>query len=219
MGSDGDVQKIVNALEEDIVLWVITPGTRLIEDQLIERFGSKRHVTRTALARLATMGLVEHIPNRGSVVRSFDPEDVAALYAYRRVIEPAAAGQIPLPASLVALDNLQAIQARHDQAAEEQDMPGLFRTNLEFHQALFALCPNKFLTEAIKHAAMQAHAVRFSTLHYNTVLDRARADHHGMIDALKAGDHETLVALCESHLHISYDAYSAAARDQAAANA
>ncbi|KAJ55103.1 hypothetical protein ACMU_15215 [Actibacterium mucosum KCTC 23349] len=216
MGTDHEVQKIVNALEEDIVLWVITPGTRLIEDHLIERFEAKRHVARAALAKLSEMGLVERIPNRGSVVRSYDPEDVAALYAFRRVIEPAAAGQIPLPASILALEELKAIQSRHDKAAEDQDMPGLFRANLHFHRALFALCPNAFLTEAIEKAAMQAHAVRFSTLDDHNALSKAREEHHAMIDALSQGDHATLVTLCESHLQHSYDAYSRAMREREA---
>lgn len=216
MGNDSDLEAMVNNLEEEIVLWTIPPNTRLVEDQLMSRFSSKRHVVRAALDRLGSMGLVERIPNKGCLVRSYDLDDVEKLYAFRMIIEPAAAGLIQMPASATAVDDLREIQQRHDKSIEEDDKVGLFRSNHEFHRALFALCPNPFLTDSIEQAAMQAHAVRFSSLQKNAAQQAAQADHHAMIKALDEGDRETLVNLCRSHLQTSYNTHVKFIRSEAA---
>lgn len=212
MGADKDLNAIVAKLEEDIVLWQIPPGTRLVEDQLMERFATKRHIVRSALERLSLMGLVDRIPNRGSVVKSYELTQVARLFEYRKIIEPAAANLIPMPVSEHALDELRFVQKQHDDAGQRGDMAGLFRANHAFHRAIFSLCPNEYLSGSIEHAAMQAHAVRFSSVQDQDAVKRAREDHHNMIRAIAEGDRAELVTLCRTHLQLSYDAYVRFAR-------
>src|SRR5690606_4222357 len=77
----------VRVLEEDIVLGSLHPRERLIEDDLIRRFGFKRHVAREVLAELARRGLVERRKNVGCEVRAFSPQEVAELYQLRELLE------------------------------------------------------------------------------------------------------------------------------------
>ena len=218
MTAELELKKIVAKLEEEIVLWVISPGSRLVEDQLMDRFGAKRHVIRSAFASLSDMGLVERIPNRGSVVRAFEQQEASMLYEYRIIIEPAAAQLIPMPVQTHAIDGLRRIQDDHDAAAETSDMAALFRSNLAFHRSLFALCPNMFLTAAIERAATQAHAIRFLTLKDKAALARAQADHHAMIRALAESDREQLVQYCRDHLQQSHDTNVRIKREEEATN-
>ena len=64
---------IVQSLDEDIVFGVFYPKQKLTEDELLTRFGVKRHVIREVLAQLNVMGLVERLPNRGAYVLRVDP--------------------------------------------------------------------------------------------------------------------------------------------------
>ena len=198
---------IVDALEEDIVLGRIAPRSRLIEDELIERFGCKRHVAREALARLEQMGLVERPRNIGALVRSFSPDEVHDLYALRVLLECEAARRIPLPIEARDLAQLSQIQARHDRAVERADLRMVFRSNLAFHRALFALAGNAALTEAIEEYARRTHAIRFASLAAPASRESARRDHQAILAALAQGDRAALVRLCRRHLSPSRDAY------------
>src|SRR3546814_9227815 len=81
------ISDAVRVLEEDIVLGSLHPRERLIEDDLIRRFGFKRHAAREVLAELARRGLVERRKNFGSEVRAFEPQEVAELYQLRELLE------------------------------------------------------------------------------------------------------------------------------------
>ena len=89
---------IVRDLGEDIVFGVFHPKERLTEEDLIARFGLKRHVVREALTQLDLMGLVVRVPNRGAYVRELTPKEVIEIYEVREILEVAAALRTPLPA-------------------------------------------------------------------------------------------------------------------------
>ena len=46
------LRDLVAALQEDIVLGRLPPGARLVEEELAERFDTKRHVVRAAFGEL-----------------------------------------------------------------------------------------------------------------------------------------------------------------------
>lgn len=207
---DGSMTAVVAALEEDIVFGRLHPRERLIEDELMQRFGIKRYVAREVLAALDRMGLIERRKNVGALVRSFTPKQVAELYGVRSLLETEAARLIPLPVPEASLEKLIAIQQRHDEAVKAGSAPRVFRANLAFHQELFALAGNETLQHAIGEYARRTHSIRFGALVSADYRERARREHWQLIEALRAGDRETLVALCRQHLLPSRDAYLAA---------
>jgi DNA-binding GntR family transcriptional regulator len=208
--SDNAIAVIVETLEEDIVFGRLHPRERLIEDDLMQRFGIKRHVVRGVLAALDRMGLVERRRNVGALVRAFEPREVSELYALRTLLETEAARQIPLPAPEAALGDLIAIQYQHDEAVAASDARRVFRANLAFHRKLFELAGNETLQRAIAEYARQTHPIRFGSLVSHDYRERARREHWQIIEALRAGDRATLIALCGKHLLPSRDAYLSA---------
>ena len=201
---------MTSKLEEDIIFGRLHPRERLIEEELMQHFGVKRYVVREVLAALDRMGLIERRKNVGALVRSFTIREVAELYAVRGLLETEAARLIPLPIPEDSLAGLLAIQEQHDEAVLASSPPRVFRANLAFHQALFELTGNQTLQQAIAEYARQTHPIRFSALAAADYRERARSEHWHMIDALRAGDRETLVALCAEHLLPSRDVYLAA---------
>ena len=194
-------------MEEDIVFGRLHPRERLVEEELMQRFGSKRYVVREVLATLERMGLIERRRNVGALVRSFTTREVAELYAVRALLESEAARLIPLPIAPASLARLVAIQAQHDEAVLASNPAQVFRANLAFHQALFELAGNETLRRAITEYARQTHPIRFSALVDADYRERSRSEHWRMIEALRAGERETLVELCAQHLLPSRDAY------------
>lgn len=205
-------EHIAAVLEEDIVLGVLYPRQRLVEDELMARFDAKRHVVRDALARLEQMGLVERRRNVGAMVRAFDEQEVRELYDMRILLECEAMRRMPLPPSTQDLEALHRIQQRHDAAVDADDQRGVFRSNQAFHEALYAMCGNGVLATAIQEYARRTHAIRFGALSSPDQQARSRQDHHAILQALEHGDREALIGLAHSHLLPSRDRYLALMR-------
>jgi DNA-binding GntR family transcriptional regulator len=204
------VARVSDVLEEQIVLGALHPRERLVEDDLCERFTLKRHVVRQVLAELEQRGLIERRKNFGALVKSYDPHEVLDLYAVREILETNAAACITLPIAPERLAELADIQRRHDEAVAAGDLRSVFRANMAFHRALFALTDNAALTEAIREYERRTHAIRQASLLFPHYVEKARVEHHQMLDALASCDRAALVELCRTHLLPARDAYIAA---------
>lgn len=212
------VEEIATVMEEDIVLGVLHPAQRLVEDELMARFGVKRHVVRDALARLEGLGLAERRRNIGAFVRSFAEQEVIELYELRSLLECEAMRRMPLPVAPDKLAELKRVQEAHDLAVSRDDRRGIFRSNQAFHERLYGLCGNQVLAQAIQEYARRTHGIRFSALTTPEQQVRSKHDHHRILKALEEGSREELIQLIPAHLLPSRDRYLALARARAASS-
>ncbi|WP_313815568.1 GntR family transcriptional regulator [Citricoccus sp.] len=79
--------QVAEGLRDDIHEGHFTPGQRLVENQLCERYGVSRTVVREALRQLESEGLIQVEPNRGPVVVVLTEQDVEDLYRVRSSLE------------------------------------------------------------------------------------------------------------------------------------
>jgi DNA-binding GntR family transcriptional regulator len=175
LASRGDAEllkTVVSSLEKDIVLGRLHPRERLIEDELMRRFGAKRHVVRRGLADLEQMGIVERVPNRGAMVRAYREEEIQQLYVLRNLLEGHAARLIPMPLGEPDLEDLKKVQVVHDAAVTGGDFGLVFHANVEFHELLFSKTGNVYLADAIRQFASRTHGIRFYCLTYPAILSR-----------------------------------------------
>ena len=198
-------QDLVAVLQEEIVLGRLAPGARLVEEELAERFHTKRHVLREAFIELERFGLIERRPNRGASVRSLTIEDVNQIYAVREILERAAAEQMVFDKKRYQL--IEAAQKRHDAAVEAGDAKAVFRANFEFHEALFAACGNPYLAAAIDDFRRKTHVVWSYAIVKPEYFRNAQREHRAMLKALREGDRKRLIELFAAHLDISRQAY------------
>lgn len=203
---------IVQQLEEDIVLGLLRPCERLTEDELMARFGAKRHVIRDALSDLVQLGLVERKKNVGAYVRSFTYAAIMDLYALRDLLEGEAARLMPCPATSADINRLKVLQRHHDAAVSQGDLRAIFRANMAFHEGFFSLCPNQVLVDAIRFYAVQTHAIRSSSAHNTVAQQRSVVEHNAIINALEMGSCESLIQLCQQHILPARDEYLATHR-------
>lgn len=198
---------ITAQLEEDIVLGRLQPRERLVEQDLADRFGTHRAAVRQALFDLEKKGLIERVPNRGALVRDLSPDEVRQIYAVREELELMAARIIPLPVQESDIRRLDAIQKVHSQAVKDADLRAVFYSNLEFHRALFGLCGNPYLIEAIEQLAQKVYGIRSWSNVIPEYLQRVKQDHLDILDALRRGRRATLLRLFRRHLAPSRDVY------------
>ncbi len=201
------LERTVAALQEDIVLGRLPPGARLIEEDLADRLHTKRHVLRAAFMELERFGLVERKRNHGASVRQLTLQDVTQIYEVRRILERAAAVQIPLPLDAVHLQAVTAAQRRHDAAVAAGDPKAVFVANFEFHEALFAACGNPYLAAAIDDFRKKTHVVWSYAIVRPEYFRNAQREHKAMLKAIRDGNRKKLIELCAEHLNISSNAY------------
>lgn len=206
-GQGASTAEIVEAIEDDIIVGRLMPRERLIEEELMARFGVSRHIVRQALGELERMNIVDHIPNRGAMVRSYTGDEVLQLFELRDVLEAHAVTLMKLPATPAEIAALNAILNRYDVAAQNDDLASVYRENMAFHRAMFSLSGNKFLTEAIMDSATRTHAVRHQWLSQPMYLERASVQHRAMVAALASDDREGLIKMCHDHIAPSREMY------------
>jgi DNA-binding GntR family transcriptional regulator len=205
--SEGRAEEVAAALEEEIALGQLAPRERLVEQDLAERFGVKRHVVRQALLDLVAMGLVVRQANRGAAVRDFTAQEVEQLYLVRSLNEACAARLIPLPAPPSLIKELKAIHERHISAIARGDLRRVFRENLQFHRSLFAACGNEPLTEVIEQLQFKTHAIRSYSVGNPQILNAAQEEHAKIIALLQTTKRDELVDLIQRHIEPAKMAY------------
>ncbi len=206
-GARASVESVVRALEEDIIFGRLKPRERLLEDALMDRFGTKRHVVRQTLAELERLGIVVHERNRGSSVRDFSIEEVENIYEMRALLQRHAAERIALPPSAEVVGALRELHERHSEAVDAGDLRAVYHLNNEFHDTLFGACGNAYLAQSIAEYSWLAHAIRSIRIGDPSLLRQARAEHALMIEALEKADRDALVDLCVRHINPSKEAY------------
>jgi DNA-binding GntR family transcriptional regulator len=196
---------LIAALQEEIMLGRLAPGARLVEEELTERFHTKRHVLREAFVELERFGLIERRRNRGASVRQLTIEDVNQIYAVREILERAAAEQMVFDKKRYQV--IEAAQKRHDAAVEAGDAKAVFRANFDFHEALFAACGNPYLAAAIDDFRRKSQVVWSYAIVKPEYFRNAQREHRAMLKALREGDRKRLIGLFADHLDISRQAY------------
>ena len=197
-----DVAKV---LGEDIIFGRLAPGTRLVEDHLIARFGATRHDIRQALNKLERTGIVVREKNKGVAVRSLSPADVRQIYEVRELLQRQAALRTVLPAPQRVIEELERLHAEFGRHVRERHLRGVHEVNDQFHLTIFACCGNAYLVDSIKHYMWLSLPVRAKK---TADIERAMAserDHHMMIQLMKGTDGWALAQLCVDYIQPAKD--------------
>lgn len=194
-------------LEEDIVFGVYAPGTRLVEDRVMERYGVSRHATRAAFAALENRKLLVHMPNRGVEVVRYTPDEIDDLYDIRLILETAAAERTSLPVDPAIIDKLTQIAHAHEAAWARGDYRQVFSQNLRFHQAQYACCANAPLIELIENCTRMVQPIRAIKYDDPDHMREVISQHHQIINAMQGSDRQRYIEAVRQHLPASAKAY------------
>ena len=100
----------------------LSPGTRLVEADLVAAFGVSRGNVRLAIDALVAEGLVERIPNRGARVRVVSAEEAMAITEARMALEALLARKAAERAAREDIDRLRACLEAMRGALEGADL-------------------------------------------------------------------------------------------------
>ena len=136
----------------------LSPGQRLVNRTLAGEIGISVIPVREAIHRLATEGLVDHVPGSGAFVRQVNRQELDHLYVLRDALESCAAGEAARFITEHELDILESILAEERQIAEQlaeqsqryatrRQMNAWLDTEQRFHELLMDAARNPLLAK------------------------------------------------------------------------
>lgn len=195
--------EVLRRLEDDIIFGRFAPGARLVEDNLMARYGASRHYIRQALVQLERTGVVRREKNVGAAVCAYSALEVAQIYQVREMLTRQAALAIPLPAPPDLIARLKEIQAEYCRHADAGNLRGIHETNDLFHLTLFSGCGNPYLVRTLQDYMGLTLLMRAKNLADREGLQLSRRQHDIMIELLLGTDRWALAQLCVDHMQYS----------------
>jgi DNA-binding GntR family transcriptional regulator len=190
---------IVARLRDDILARRVSPGARLIESELTQRFSVSRGTVREALRRLNAEGLIEHWPHRGALVRRLSPREIRELFAIRVEMEA-------LAARLAAADGSPDRRGRFIATIEPifadapRRTPAYFQENALFHDAIMALADNLELKSLAGRLQLPLIMAQVSDVLTADALEASVREHRAIAHAILHRDADAASARMREHL-------------------
>jgi DNA-binding GntR family transcriptional regulator len=191
---------------------VYSPRERLVEADLVERYGTTRAAAREALIQLTSEGLVERTPNRGARVRGMDIEEAIQIAEVRRLLESLCAKRAAERATPVELRQFETIAKALKESAELDHVNDYLSINARFHAAIYAMADHdtaKQILENFQHRPID----RFFPQPFRPTPPAASVSEHERIAAaIIAGDADAAETAMYDHLTSLIDSLQRYAR-------
>ena len=197
---------VVDAIRGAIISGDFSPGQRLVEAELTERFGASRAAVRDALVQLDGEGLVERIQNRGARVRAVSLEEAVEITEIRMALEGLCAAKAAGRATESDHAELRGIGERMRAAVGSGDVFGYSDLNKELHALLLTISGQRTARTVLDRLRGQnvRHQFRLATQPGRPQI--SLPEHLAIIDAVCAGDAEAAEQAMRAHLHSVLDA-------------
>ena len=192
------VQRCVDAIRHLILVGEFLPGQALRHVALAEMLGTSRIPVREALNKLEADGVVTYVPRVGHAVARFSSEELSEIYLMRRLLE----GELLRTADLSQVDPARLVALNRELAGLTSDeLWTRKQVNRAFHFHLFACSPLAVIRREVARLWDLSELYR-SLYAYEADSQRHMvADHRQIIAAVRAKDHERLVATSAQHRH------------------
>jgi DNA-binding GntR family transcriptional regulator len=188
--------RVHHDLRHAILEGELAPGERLRAEALATRLGTSRTPIREALVMLEREGLVELQPNRGAVVKPFDPADLLDLYEVRALIEPHAARRA---ATRIADDDLQRLKEL-TRLADRAGVNEQIALNEDFHRIIATAAESPRLTAALRGVAGIPRAFRTAFWASEEQREKSLFCHRELVHALHGRRPELAESVMRMHI-------------------
>ena len=200
--------RVVQEIEASILSGTLKPRERLVEMDLISRYGVSRTVIREALQRLEARGLIRTAPFRGATVSDLTVEEIDELYFARAAIEKTAAG---LVVDHIRPEEVQRLKTllRELESHLRRKTPQMIEKDLEFHRAVYQTGRNRYLCEVIDFLRTKAHIVGYNAWSVPQRIEQSIQEHRQIIGAIEERNRPRLEKLVVKHITFSKKSYQA----------
>jgi DNA-binding GntR family transcriptional regulator len=196
----GGVTRHVTAqLRRAIVTLALRPGESLDKGLICERLGVSRFPVSEALGRLQREGLVEILPQRGSLVSRVRITDVVEYMLIRRALESEAVRALVMRRPDGLADKLAANLDQQGKAVAAGERERFHQFDLMFHDILFEAMAFERIKAVIEAARANLDRARLLILDPRR-LTMTLGEHRAIVEAIGRGDAEGAAEAMRRHI-------------------
>lgn len=194
---DSTVEHVLEFIRDRIVKGGYPPRSKLLPKQIAESCGTSFIPVREALRVLESEGFVTFVHNRGVWVTPLSLRDLEDLYTIRLELECEAVRRAA-PLDAAELNVLEKMLERARTCDEKGRRAEVVRLNREFHFAIYCKADSPRRMKLIEQ--LWLHSARYQRMSLDYRHDAADAEHRGVVDMLRCGDHEAAADSLRVHL-------------------
>ncbi|WP_137129223.1 GntR family transcriptional regulator [Rhizobium sp. FY34] len=198
--SESMAHKVERQLRGDILTLTLSPGARISEQEIGERYGSSRQPGREALIALAKSRLVEILPQRGAVIAKISVSKLMQAAFIRETIETAVVKAACNAFHFHARTRLEDCLKEQERAAQAGYRAEFRRYDDLFHKTLAEGAGLPMAWQVVED--LKAHIDRACclSLHAGDRLTQLTEEHRAIMRAIDARDETAASAAMTSHL-------------------
>lgn len=151
-------EAVAQKLRDAVLAGQLKPGERLVEQKLASRFGIGQPTLREALKELEFQGFVRKSPKKGTYVTLLTPEDFRKIQEVRMTLEVVAIEKAALNTTDRAMRELETLVVSMRSAAQKFDLATFHKSDVAFHEKIWALTGNEYLELALEQIAFRLFA-------------------------------------------------------------
>jgi len=193
--------QVVDWLRDTILAGELSPGDRLLQEDLAEKFDVSPTPIREAIQQLVAEGILVHSAYKGVQVAEVRMEDVREVYLIRCELEKLATLVAVPNLTIARIKQMRELQTQIEAHIAAQDLLPLRKFNQEFHMLIYQAAAMPML-----YAMIRTLWTRFpwDTLH--VLPNRAAvsaAEHRQVLEAIAAGDEQLAAEHMYHHVRSS----------------
>lgn len=190
-------QQVHDWLHQRIIQGDLLPGARLSETEIADQIGLSRQPVREAFIRLASDGLAEVRPQRGTYIGKISVSAVLSARLIREAVESDLAAMVA--GSGADLAAMRAELVLQDQANAAGDVAGFIASDDRFHRAMALAAGQAAVWNDLERLKSQMNRLRHLSMR---VFDRSAtiAQHRAILTVLEQGDAAAAQAAMRTHL-------------------
>jgi DNA-binding GntR family transcriptional regulator len=186
--------QIADELRRQIIYGRLSPGTKLVQDDLCKVFGTSRMPVRDALRELTQEGFLV-ADGVSLAVANFSLDDLQDAYELEAVLHGWAARTLAIRGTA---EDFAALEGIHEQMTAASDGPATAALNWEFHRTINLLTRSSKLLIALR--SLTTVTPRDFAAEFPGSIAQSNAQHAAIMSAMRSGRADEVETLTRQHV-------------------
>lgn len=199
--------RIRETIEAEIVSGTLYAGSRIDEQELMERFNVSRTPAREAIQQLASAGLVSLVPRQGAVVATLSLTEYIAMLEMLTELEGLAARLSARRMPTAQRHALQEALRACDEAATHDDAAAYERGNRAFHETIYDGSLNGVLARQLRLMRLRMRHPQRSLFDRPNRIQNSLVEHQAILKAILSGDEDAADRAMAMHISSGGNVY------------
>ena len=192
--------RVYLAIKQAILSLDFLPGANLKKAPICERLGVSRAPVADAIARLAAEGLVDVVPQSGTRVSYFSMSEIREGVFLREALELATVAKVARDFTEDQRKRLSRNMRLQELLIEDEDIPGFYQADEEFHALLMAFTGFVRLPDVAQTVSLQVSRARMLLLPTPGRVAETLQEHRAIFDAVQDRNEQAAQEAMRHHL-------------------